>query len=247
MSNQKQRNSLGLEMIRNLQECVNQVDLTKCRVLVLSSSCSKVFSSGHNLKEFTKETGQNHHQQVFKEFTDLCLSLKNLPIPTIAEVQGLAAAAGYQLAASCDLIIASDKASFSTPGVKFGVFCSTPAVPLSRNVSSKISLKMLFTGEPISAQEAYTHGIVSDVVNNDSLEKRVNQIGKLIEANSRPIVALGKKCFYKQIELNDLSDAYKVASEAMLENLKFEDTQSGLKAFASKSKPVWTHSENKLD
>ncbi|RNA21170.1 enoyl- hydratase domain-containing mitochondrial [Brachionus plicatilis] len=251
MDNQKQRNSLGIDMIRALRESIKQIDLSKCRVLVIGSSCPKVFSAGHNLKEFTHDKGQNLHKQVFNEFTDLCLTLKNLPVPTIAEVQGLAAAAGYQLAASCDLIVASNKASFSTPGVKFGVFCSTPAVPLSRNVSPKISLKMLFTGDAVTADEAYTHGIISEVVNVDNssenLEKKVFEIARKIEANSRFIVTLGKKCFYKQIEAPELSDAYKIASEVMLDNLMYEDTQLGLNAFATKTKPIWTHSAKKLD
>ena len=251
MDNQKQRNSLGIEMIRELQISISKIDFSKCRVLVISSSCPKVFSAGHNLKEFTQKMGHDLHRQVFEEFTDLCLTLKNLPVPTIAEVQGIAAAAGYQLAASCDLIVASNKASFSTPGVKFGVFCSTPGVPLSRNVSSKIGLKMLFTGDPVTATEAFNHGMISEVVNidnsSDNLEKRVLEIAKKIESNSKYIVSLGKKCFYKQIEATELKDAYKIASEVMLDNLKYEDTQLGLKAFATKSKPIWTHSPKKLN
>lgn len=119
MVNEKQRNSLGIELIRDLQKCINSTDLEKCRVLVIASSNKTVFSSGHNLKEFTTTSSQ-HHETVFNEFTNLCLSLKDLPIPTIAQVDGLAAAAGYQLAASCDLIVASDKSSFSTPGGKHG-------------------------------------------------------------------------------------------------------------------------------
>ena len=118
MVNEKQRNSLGIDMIRDLQKSINSTDLEKFRVLVIASSNKTVFSSGHNLKEFTTKTGTQHHETVFNEFTNLCLSLKDLPIPTIAQVDGLAAAAGYQLAASCDLIVASEKSSFSTPGGK---------------------------------------------------------------------------------------------------------------------------------
>lgn len=117
--------------------------------------------------------------------------LVNSPLPTIAEVYGLAAAAGFQLALSCDLLIASDKASFSTPGVKFGIFCSTPGVALARNLPPKLSMKMLLTGEPISAQEAFKYGLVSEVVSADKLTERVNQIVQLINHNSKPVIALG--------------------------------------------------------
>ncbi|CAF0874671.1 unnamed protein product [Brachionus calyciflorus] len=250
MNNEKKRNSLGIDMIRQLQQAIDEIDLEKCRVLVIGSSCLKVFSAGHNLKELTSDKGFDSHQVIFDEFTKLCLKLRDLPCPTIAEVHGLAAAAGYQLAASCDLIIASNKASFSTPGVKFGVFCSTPGVALSRNVSPKISLKMLFTGDAISADEAYLHGIVSQVVNVDesseNLSKKVKEIASKIESNSKHVVALGKKCFYEQFERPNLNDAYKIACNAMVDNLKYEDTQLGLKAFASKSKPIWNHSDKKI-
>jgi enoyl-CoA hydratase/carnithine racemase len=262
MCNEKQRNSLGIQMINELSQSLDKVAASLAsanapRALIICSSNLGVFSSGHNLKEFNRQQStQQDHEQVFTEFTRLCIKLKRLPIPTIAEVYGLAAAAGYQLAASCDLIVASSKASFSTPGVKFGVFCSTPGVALSRNVSSKISLKMLFTGEPILARDALIHGIVSDVVDvdgkseqegQDLLVKRVNQLVNQIKANSAPIIALGKECFYRQIESACLEDAYDVASKYMVDNLRYQDTQDGLKALSAKQKPVWTHSNKKLD
>ncbi len=182
----------------------------------------------------------------------MCLSLQKLGIPTIAEVYGLAAAAGFQLAASCDLIVASSKASFSTPGVKFGVFCSTPGVALSRIVSPKISMKMLLTGDAINAKEAHAYGLISDLVQvedlsqQDKLKERVNQIVQKIESNCKSVLALGKQCFYKQLEKNSIESAYKIASETMVDNLKYEDTQSGLKAFSEKKKPTWSHSNKKI-
>lgn len=253
MSNEKQRNSLGLDMIRSLQSSLNTIDFQQCRVLVISSSQPKIFSAGHNLKELTTEKGSQLHENVFREFTDLCLNLKRLPIPVIAEVKGLAAAAGLQLAASCDIIVASDKAGFSTPGVKFGVFCTTPGVALSRNISHKLAAKMLFTGEAISSQEALNHGLISEVVDldpnaaHDPLKERVNQLCQQIAANSRFIVALGKKAFHEQINEARLEDAYEIGCQAMLDNLEFEDTQLGLKAFAQKKKPVWSNVANKVD
>lgn len=254
MCNEKQRNALGLEMIRSLQSSVDSIDFEKCRVLVISSSNAKIFSAGHNLKELTTEKGDKLHEEVFAEFTNLCLSLRNLPVPVVAEVKGLAAAAGLQLAASCDLIIGSDKSSYSTPGVKFGVFCTTPGIALSRNISQKIAAKMLFTGEAINAHDALTHGLVSEIVSIenpgdvDLLEKRVNEICGQIAANSRFIVSLGKKAFYEHLNEPNIEDAYrKIGCKTMLENLKFEDTQSGLKAFASKQKPVWSNLPDKVN
>lgn len=246
MSNQKQRNSLGIEMIEDLQKAINEIDYEKIRVLAISSSDPAIFSSGHNLKELTTENGTELHAKIFKKFTKLCLNLKNLPIPTIAEVAGLAAAAGLQLAASCDILIASNKASFSTPGVKFGVFCTTPGVALSRNTSQKLAAKMLFTGEAIKADEALLHGLVSEIVEPEKLELRVNEISKSISLNSRPVLKLGKKGFYEHIEKSDLSFAYTLAEACMLENLTIADTQMGLKSFANKKKPIWSHQDTRI-
>lgn len=207
---------------------------------------------GHDLKELTAERGRQVHVKVFEEFTRLCLSLRDLSVPSIAEVYGLAAAAGCQLAVSCDLIVASSHAAFSTPGVKFGVFCSTPGVALARNLSPKLSAKMLLTGAPMPAREAYMHGLVSELVDPcpdpKALEDRVNALVAQIVSNSRSVIALGKSCLYKQLDKgSDLEAAYKVASGAMLDNLTIADTQSGLKAFAQKKKPVWTHSDEKIE
>jgi enoyl-CoA hydratase/carnithine racemase len=253
MNNQKQRNALSLDMIHELSQAIDSTDLKKCRVLVLGSTSSTIFSSGHNLKEFIYDDNYDvkYHENLFNQCANLCLKLKKLPIPTIAQVSGLAAAAGFQLALSCDLIVSTNTSSFSTPGVKFGLFCSTPGVALSRNVSSKISLKMLFTGEPIHANEAFQHGLVSEVVNTDNdpdaLSKRVNHLSRLILANSKPVIEMGKKCFYHQIEFNNnLEKAYEVAGKTMVDNIKLKDTQIGMKAFKLKSKPVWTHSNDKI-
>ncbi len=252
MCNDKQRNALGIDMIRSLQAAVDTTDMHQCRVLILSSNQAKIFSAGHNLKELTTEKGAELHQAVFEEFTNLCLNLKRLPIPVIAEVKGLAAAGGLQLALSCDLIIAANRASFSTPGVKFGVFCTTPGVALSRNVSQKIAAKMLFTGEAIGAKEALQQGLISEMVDLDSegregaLEERVNQVCEMIAANSSGVISLGKKAFYEQVNEASVESAYEIGCRTMVENLKFEDTQSGLAAFAAKKKPVWSHSTKKI-
>jgi enoyl-CoA hydratase/carnithine racemase len=154
------------------------------------------------------------------------------------------------------LIVASSRASFSTPGIKFGVFCSTPGVALARLVSSKIALRMLLTGEALKASDALTHGVVSELVSvadelNEvdsvrALEERVAQVVGMIEANSGPIVALGKRAFYEQTGVERIEESYERATKAMCENLRYVDCQKGLSAFAAKKKPVWSHSTEKV-
>lgn len=166
--------------------------------------------------------------------------IRNHPVPILAMVNGLATAAGCQLVASCDVAVASDKSSFATPGVNVGLFCSTPAVALGRAVPRKVALEMLFTGEPISAQEALRHGLISKVVQEEQLEAETMRIAKKIASLSRPVVALGKATFYKQLP-QDLRTAYFLASQAMVENLAMQDGQEGIEAFIQKRKPMWSH------
>ena len=155
------------------------------------------------------------------------------------------------MASSCDIVVASRHASFSTPGVKFGVFCSSPGVALTRNVNHKLAAKMLFTGEAIDAQAALQHGLVSELVDDEEagqelLNKKVNEMCKKIATNSKSVTSLGKKAFYEQIIRSDTASAYAIACRAMVENLELEDTQLGLKAFANKKKPVWLNSLHKI-
>ncbi|XP_078275599.1 enoyl-CoA hydratase domain-containing protein 3, mitochondrial [Rhinoraja longicauda] len=167
--------------------------------------------------------------------------LQDIPVPVIAKVNGLATAAGCQLVASCDMAVVSDTSRFATPGVTVGLFCSTPAVALGRAVPRKVALEMLFTGEPISAQDALQHGLVSRVVPEGRLDEETARIVGHICGASRSVVALGKATFYKQMA-QDRSRAYQTTSQVMVDNLAMSDGQEGIEAFFQKRKPVWSHS-----
>ncbi|NP_001106357.1 enoyl-CoA hydratase domain-containing protein 3, mitochondrial precursor [Xenopus laevis] len=241
LNNPQQRNALSLPMIQSLQkDILHEADDPNLRVIIISAE-GNVFSSGHNLKELTAEYGKDYHMEVFNTCAKLMTLFQTLPVPVIAEVNGLATAAGCQLVASCDIAVASDKSRFATPGVNVGLFCSTPGVALGRAVPRKVALEMLFTGEPISAHDALLHGLVSKVVPEENLKSETNRIALKICQTSHSVVALGKSTFYRQMA-KSLTDAYKLTSEVMVENLAMKDGQEGLKSFIQKRKPVWTHS-----
>ncbi|XP_061845409.1 enoyl-CoA hydratase domain-containing protein 3, mitochondrial isoform X3 [Colius striatus] len=202
-----------------------------------------VFCSGHDLKELSSEDDVKHHSLVFEICAEVMTLIQKLPVPVIAKVNGLATAAGCQLVASCDIAVASEKSQFATPGVNIGLFCSTPAVALGRSLPRKVALEMLFTGEPLSAQEALMHGLVSKVVPEDKLDEETRKISQKICESSKSILALGKATFYRQIT-QDLDTAYKMTTQVMVDNLTLKDGQEGIEAFIQKRKPVWSHSQD---
>ena len=157
----------------------------------------------------------------------------------------MATAAGCQLVASCDIVIASEHSKFATPGVNVGIFCSTPAVPIVRAVPRKIAAEMLFTGRPISAQEACQHGLVSRVVPSNELEQVTEEMARVIRGTSRSISALGKACLYQQIDMSR-DEAYKLAGDTMVKNLTLRDSQEGIKAFLEKRKPIYSNTDEKM-
>ncbi|XP_077328961.1 enoyl-CoA hydratase domain-containing protein 3, mitochondrial [Lithobates pipiens] len=239
MNNPQKRNALSLSMLQSLQKDISyEVDMN-LRVIVITAE-GPVFSSGHNLKEFTSAQGKAYHTEVFNACVKLMKTIQTIPVPVIAQVNGLATAAGCQLVASCDIAVASDRSKFATPGVNVGLFCSTPAVALGRAVPRKVALEMLFTGEPISAYDALMHGLVSKVVPEENLETETMRIASKICEASRSVVALGKATFYKQIS-QSLEEAYELTSQVMLENLDLKDGQEGIEAFIQKRKPLWTN------
>ncbi|RVE49803.1 hypothetical protein evm_005533 [Chilo suppressalis] len=240
LCHEKTKNSLSLDMMKHLNEAINKnKDDTSLRAIVLSAK-GNVFSAGHNLKEFHSSSNTGEHKLVFKECTELMKSIVQSPVPVIAKVNGLATAAGCQLVATCDMIISSETSKFSTPGANFGIFCSTPGIAIGRTVAKSRATYMLFTGEPINAQEAYESGLVTKVVPADQLDQEVEGIIKKIKVKSRSVITLGKQFFYKQIELG-LFKAYELGEEIMVKNINSDDGQEGLKSFVEKRKANWSH------
>ncbi|ETN57765.1 cyclohex-1-ene-1-carboxyl-CoA hydratase [Anopheles darlingi] len=240
LDNEKTRNSLSLDMmnsiLRNIVENQNNPEL---RCIVLTAK-GRVFSAGHNLKELTPEQGSEAHLQVFRKCSELIDAIRSAPIPIIAKVDGLAAAAGCQLVASCDIAVCSDTSSFSTPGASFGIFCSTPGVAVVRAVPRMKAAYMLLTGLPIDAKEALDAGLVSKVVPQDRLDDEVSKICNAIASKSRPVIELGKRFFYEQLPL-DVKTAYARGEQVMVDNLATKDGCEGIRSFVEKRKPKWSH------
>ncbi|XP_015279514.1 PREDICTED: enoyl-CoA hydratase domain-containing protein 3, mitochondrial [Gekko japonicus] len=237
LSNPRRRNALSLAMLKSLRKDLLR-DSPDLRVIIISGE-GPVFSSGHDLKELSREAGEKYHLEVFETCAELMTLLSKLPVPIIAKVNGLATAAGCQLVASCDIAVASEESTFATPGVNVGLFCSTPAVPVGRSLPRKVALEMLFTGEPITAREALLHGLVSRVVPAEKLEDETLRIARKICESSRSVLALGKAAFYKQMA-QDVETAYRTTAKVMVDNLALEDGREGIEAFLCKRKPTWS-------
>ncbi|MCI4382110.1 hypothetical protein PGIGA_G00259870 [Pangasianodon gigas] len=244
LNNPKKRNALSLAMLTSLQENIlTGIDDKDLRVIIISAQ-GPVFSSGHDLKELTSTHGRYYHTRVFRVCSEVMTLIQDLPVPVIAMVNGIATAAGCQLVASCDIAVATDKSSFATPGVNVGLFCSTPGVAIGRAVPRKVAMEMLFTGRPISAQEALVHGLVSKVVPEECLEEETLAIARRICESSRPVVALGKAAFQKQMA-QGRDAAYATATAVMVDNLALRDGQEGIRAFLEKRRPLWTNNTEK--
>ena len=243
MNNLDQKNALSEEMISVLKDELEDASSDRSsRVIVLAAN-GNVFSSGHDLKEITAaRENDDSGEAFFKKLFDHCSTLMQLivdsPQPVIAEVDGIATAAGCQLVASCDLAIASTESKFATPGVNIGLFCSTPMVALSRNVQKKNAMEMLLTGDFINAKKAKEIGLINNVVEKEDLLEEVNILAEKIASKSSMTVSIGKKAFYAQAEM-DLSEAYKHTSKIMSDNLLKDDAKEGIDAFIEKRKPDW--------
>ncbi|XP_011879506.1 PREDICTED: enoyl-CoA hydratase domain-containing protein 3, mitochondrial [Vollenhovia emeryi] len=240
LSDSSSRNSLSLEMLKVLvREIKRDEDNKDLRSIVLMSEPGKVFSAGHNLKELTAANAKLH-RDVFEVCSELMRAISQSPVPVIAAVDGLAAAAGCQLVAACDIAVCTERSSFSTPGANLGIFCSTPGIPLVRNVPRKSAMYMLFTGFSISGREAYECGLVSKVVANDKLDEEVRRTTDAINTKSRSVMHIGKTFLYEQMTF-DISKAYALGTEKMVNNLKMKDAQEGIQSFLEKRKPNWSH------
>jgi enoyl-CoA hydratase/carnithine racemase len=234
----QRRNALSLALMQELIACLCEIDTRHDLRAVILAANGSVFSAGHDLSEMVGRDA-SEYQQLFGVCTQLMEKLQSIPQPVIAEVQGIATAAGCQLVATCDLAVASEDASFATPGVRIGLFCTTPMVALTRAVGRKRALEMLFTGELIGAQKAADWGLVNRVVPADRLRAETLQLARRIAEASGMVVALGKRAFYAQIEL-DQPKAYTSAKEVMSANALTHDAQEGISSFLQKRTPCWT-------
>jgi enoyl-CoA hydratase/carnithine racemase len=243
LDDQPTRNSLSEEMILSLTRALEGTREDGSLKVVIIAAKGPVFSSGHSLKELTAhrndpDRGKAHFQKIMNECSVMMQMIAAFPVPVIAEVQGAATAAGCQLAATCDLAIAAESATFATPGVNIGLFCSTPMVPLSRTVSEKHAKEMLFTGDPIDAREAVKIGLINSAVPASKLRLTVAALAAKIASKARATVVTGKDAFNRQRGL-PLPEAYAAMSTTMTENLLRADACEGIAAFIEKRKPVW--------
>jgi enoyl-CoA hydratase/carnithine racemase len=232
-------NALSEEMLGALQEALDGIakDGT-ARVVVLAAN-GKAFCPGHNLKEMIATPELAYYQKLFAQCSKVMLSIQRLPVPVIAKVHGIATAAGCQLVAQCDLAVASTDAKFAVSGVNLGLFCSTPSVPLLRNVPAKFGMEMLVTGEFISAQQAQERALVNRAVAPDRLDAEVQMFVDSILAKPREAIAMGKDLFYRQREMG-IEAAYQLANQTMAVNMMDRCAQEGVTAFTEKRKPDWT-------
>tara|TARA_B100001109_G_scaffold246357_1_gene235021 strand:- start:533 stop:1324 length:792 start_codon:yes stop_codon:yes gene_type:complete len=243
LNDPKTGNSLSEKMITELSDSFIEIEKNMNIRVVIVSAIGDIFCSGHNLKEITnaraqEDKGRNYFLDLFNNCSKLMQSIVNSPKPVIAEVNGIATAAGCQLVASCDLAIASDESNFATPGVNLGLFCSTPMVALSRNVNKKNAMKMLLTGDMIDSAEAKRISLINDHAPSDKLSVEVMELANKIASKSMQTLKIGKSAFYKQAELS-LYEAYKYTSEIMAENTMTKDAKEGISSFLEKRNPNW--------
>ncbi|MGA3043601.1 MAG: enoyl-CoA hydratase [Bryobacteraceae bacterium] len=234
----QRRNALSLEMMLELIDCLSAIGRDRAIRAVILAAAGKVFCSGHDLSEMVGRD-INAYRRLFDVCSELMLKIQAIPQPVIAEVQGIATAAGCQLVATCDLAIASDQAAFATPGVRIGLFCTTPMVALSRAVGRKRALEMLLTGELVDAATAADWGLVNRVAPAAELQAETRKLAARIAEASDLTVALGKQAYYTQIDL-DQPKAYAYAKEVMSMNSLAADAQEGISAFLDKRAPCWT-------
>jgi len=234
----KTYNSLSFKNLSDLLKALKKLDTDKKVKVIILEGAGKGFSAGHNLKEVKSLKKKKNYQKLFNLCSKLMLLIVEGRKPVIAKVHGAAYAAGCQLVASCDLAFSSKDALFSTPGVNIGLFCSTPMVAVSRKIKRKSMMKMLLTGEPISAKYAKEIGLINDFYPKSKLDNEVLKIAKKIASKSNLTIKIGKQTFYKQLEM-PLRKAYAYTSRMMTKNMMAMDAKEGIAAFLEKRRPVW--------
>ena len=243
MNRPQQRNALSEGLMAALQAALDAAGHDPTTRVVIIAANGPAFSAGHDLKEMSPhwqdgDRGRQYYDRLMKQCARLMQTIVRLPKPVIAQVHGIATAAGCQLVASCDLAVAAEDARFATPGVNIGLFCSTPMVALSRNVARKEAMEMLLTGDMISAPRAREIGLINRVVTQANLRAETLKLAEQIASKSRTTIAIGKEAFYRQLEMG-LSDAYAFASEVMTRNMLEADAEEGICAFIDKREPKW--------
>jgi enoyl-CoA hydratase/carnithine racemase len=237
MNRPKKRNALSLDHMQELISCFKTIGEAREAQVVILRANGPAFCAGHDLSEMVGRD-PDFYRYLFDVCCELMETIQSIPQPVIAQVHGVATAAGCQLAATCDLVVAAEEARFATPGVKIGLFCSTPMVALSRSVGQKKAMEMLLTGEFVPAEEALAEGLVNKVVPADELEAETRTLAEKIVEASPLVVGVGKQAFYRQLEM-PTEQAYSYTKEVMSFNATFADAQEGICAFLEKRRPEW--------
>jgi enoyl-CoA hydratase/carnithine racemase len=238
MNRPDQFNSLSEELLAEFQQALEAIAADSAVRVVVIAGAGKAFCAGHDLKQMRANHSKEYMQRLFRQCGRLMTTIASIPQPVVARVHGIATAAGCQLVASCDLAVAAEGARFAVSGINVGLFCSTPAVALSRNMGRKQAMEMLLTGDFIDAAEAQRRGLVNRVVPVEQLDAELQRLTDSICGKSAAAVRLGKQLFYRQLEMGQEA-AYQMASETMACNMMFEDAGEGIDAFMAKRKPEW--------
>jgi enoyl-CoA hydratase/carnithine racemase len=233
----EKRNALSQQLLADLQAELDRIATDRSARVVVLAAAGPIFCSGHDLSEMVGRS-EDEYRELFSLCSSVMQQLRRLPQPVIARVQGPATAAGCQLVAACDLAVAVEEATFATPGVKIGLFCTTPMVPLVRAVPAKAAMEMLLTGKPVSARQALAWGLINRVVPAPELDAAVREFADAILGSSPLVVRLGKEAFYRGLEVEE-QEAYRQANAVMTGNALRHDAQEGMSAFLQKRRPQW--------
>jgi enoyl-CoA hydratase/carnithine racemase len=233
-----QYNAINGDMLADLQAVLDAISADEAVRVVVLAGAGRAFCPGHDLKEMLTNSTRDFIGDLFRQCCNVMLSIRRIPQPVIAKVHGIATAAGCQLVAACDLAVATADARFATSGINFGLFCATPGVPVSRNISQKRAFEMLMTGAFIDAPTALAWGLLNRVAKPEDLDSAVAELALQLKEKPRAVVAAGKRFFYRQLE-EKLEDAYRDASEVITANMLSSDGQEGVAAFVEKRKPTW--------
>ncbi len=233
----EKRNALSLELLQEMDGCLQEVGKERSAKVVIVSGAGEHFSAGHDLDEI-RDGSLGDIRQLFQTCLELMMRIQAVPQPVVAEVRGIATAAGCQLVAACDLAVAAESARFATPGVRIGLFCTTPMVPLSRNVGRKRALEMLLTGRFVSAREALDFGLVNRVVPDERLGEETSALASDMAQFCLATLGIGKQAFYSQINMDD-ERAYRYGREVISSNAVMPEAREGISAFLEKRKPAW--------